>query len=41
MLAVVDEYRGKGIATKLVKMAIDAMIDKNADEVRFILGCET
>lgn len=33
MLAVREEYRGRGIATKLVRMAIDAMIERNADEV--------
>lgn len=33
MLAVVDEYRGRGIATRLVRMAVDAMIGKDADEV--------
>jgi N-alpha-acetyltransferase 30 len=33
MLAVREECRGRGIATKLVRMAIDAMIDRNADEV--------
>lgn len=33
MLAVKKEYRGKGIATKLVRMAIDIMIDRDADEV--------
>ncbi|GAD93277.1 N-alpha-acetyltransferase 30, NatC catalytic subunit [Paecilomyces variotii No. 5] len=33
MLAVKEEYRGKGIATKLVRMAIDAMIERNADEI--------
>ncbi|MCJ1415099.1 N-alpha-acetyltransferase mak3 [Xylographa parallela] len=33
MLAVKEEYRGKGIATKLVRMAIDAMIEKDADEI--------
>ena len=33
MLAVREEHRGKGIATKLVRMAIDAMIEKDADEV--------
>lgn len=38
MLAVREEYRGKGIATKLVRMAIDAMIERNADEVRFFLS---
>lgn len=37
MLAVQEEHRGKGIATKLVCMAIDAMKERNADEVR--LGC--
>jgi len=37
MLAVKEEYRGKGIATKLVRMAIDAMIARNADEVRFLV----
>lgn len=33
MLAVKEEYRGKGIASKLVRKAIDAMIDQDADEV--------
>lgn len=33
MLAVREEYRGQGIATKLVRMAIDAMIELDADEV--------
>ena len=33
MLAVKEEHRGKGIATKLVRMAIDVMIERNADEV--------
>ncbi|KAI9850624.1 MAG: N-alpha-acetyltransferase mak3 [Thelocarpon superellum] len=33
MLAVKEEYRGRGIATKLVRMAIDAMIKRDADEV--------
>lgn len=33
MLAVKEEYRGKGIATKLVRMAIDAMVEREADEV--------
>jgi len=33
MLVVKEEYRGRGLATKLVKMAIDAMIARNADEV--------
>ena len=35
MLAVKAEFRGKGIATKLVRMAIDAMIERDADEVWF------
>jgi len=35
MLAVKEEYRGKGVATKLVRMAIDAMIERDADEVCF------
>ncbi|KAI9929183.1 N-alpha-acetyltransferase 30 [Aspergillus wentii] len=34
MLAVSEEYRGRGIATRLVRMAIDAMIAGDADEVR-------
>lgn len=33
MLAVKEEHRGKGIATRLVRMAIDHMIERNADEV--------
>ncbi|KAJ5095551.1 Acetyltransferase GNAT family [Penicillium alfredii] len=33
MLAVREEYRGRGIATKLVRMAIDAMIERDADEI--------
>lgn len=33
MLAVREEFRGQGIATKLVRMAIDAMIARDADEV--------
>jgi N-alpha-acetyltransferase 30 len=33
MLAVQEAHRGKGIATKLVCMAIDAMAARNADEV--------
>ena len=35
MLAVPEVHRGRGIATKLVRMAIDAMIDKDADEVKW------
>ncbi|KAI5306177.1 N-alpha-acetyltransferase mak3 [Ascosphaera pollenicola] len=33
MLAVEEEYRGHGIATKLVCMAIDAMAERDADEI--------
>ena len=33
MLAVSAEYRGHGIATTLVKMAIDVMANRNADEI--------
>jgi peptide alpha-N-acetyltransferase len=33
MLAVQETHRGKGIATKLVCMAIDAMAALNADEI--------
>ncbi|CAF9917693.1 MAG: N-alpha-acetyltransferase mak3 [Heterodermia speciosa] len=33
MLAVREEYRGKGIATRLVRMAIDIMIERDADEI--------
>ncbi|KAL9013583.1 MAG: hypothetical protein Q9173_001725 [Seirophora scorigena] len=33
MLAVKKEHRGKGIATKLVRMAIDVMIERDADEI--------
>lgn len=33
MLAVREEFRGQGIATRLVRMAIDAMIERDADEV--------
>lgn len=33
MLATQEEYRGCGIATVLVKKAVDAMIAKDADEV--------
>lgn len=34
MLATRKEYRGQGIASKLVRLAIEQMIAKNADEVR-------
>ena len=37
MLAVREEYRGKGIATRLVRMAIDIMIERDADEVEDIV----
>ncbi|KAK4124182.1 acyl-CoA N-acyltransferase [Parathielavia appendiculata] len=33
MLAVSAAYRGQGVATALVKMAIDAMSERNADEI--------
>ncbi|KAL8951119.1 MAG: hypothetical protein Q9222_002891 [Ikaeria aurantiellina] len=33
MLAVKKEHRGKGIATNLVRMAIDIMIERDADEI--------
>ncbi|KAI9812797.1 MAG: N-alpha-acetyltransferase mak3 [Phylliscum demangeonii] len=33
MLAVKEDHRGGGVATKLVRMAIDAMIEGDADEV--------
>ena len=33
MLATKDCHRGKGIATTLVRMALDAMIARDADEV--------
>lgn len=33
MLAVKEDYRGKGIATRLARMTIDAMIEQDADEV--------
>ena len=34
MLATRTEYRGRGIATKLVRLAVDKMIEQDADEVR-------
>jgi peptide alpha-N-acetyltransferase len=40
MLAVREEYRGRGIATKLVRMAIDAMIERDADEVGLLVDRE-
>ena len=39
MLAVKEEHRGRGIATKLVRMALDAMIERDAEEVISILEC--
>ncbi|KAL8744010.1 MAG: hypothetical protein Q9190_003695 [Brigantiaea leucoxantha] len=33
MLAVKQEHRGRGIATKLVRLAIDIMIEREADEI--------
>lgn len=36
MLAVKKGHRGKGIATKLVCKAVDAMIVKDADEVNCV-----
>lgn len=33
MLAVQESHRGKGIATKLVEMAINAMAERDADEI--------
>ncbi|KAI4805057.1 acyl-CoA N-acyltransferase [Aureobasidium sp. EXF-8845] len=36
MLAVKKEHRGRGIASKLVRMAMDGMIAKDADEVGYL-----
>jgi peptide alpha-N-acetyltransferase len=33
MLAVSSQYRGHGVATALVKMSIDAMTQRHADEI--------
>ncbi|EUC49874.1 hypothetical protein COCMIDRAFT_32880 [Bipolaris oryzae ATCC 44560] len=33
MLATKEEYRGRGIATKLVRLAVDAMTARDADEI--------
>ncbi|KAL9005033.1 MAG: hypothetical protein Q9188_002182 [Gyalolechia gomerana] len=33
MLAVRKQHRGKGIATKLVRMALDIMIERDAEEI--------
>lgn len=35
MLAVKKEHRGKGIATRLVRMALDIMIERDAEEVSY------
>jgi N-alpha-acetyltransferase 30 len=37
MLAVREAYRGQGIATRLVRMAIDAMNEGEADEVSILV----
>jgi ribosomal protein S18 acetylase RimI-like enzyme len=36
MLAVKKEHRGRGIASKLVRMAMDGMIARDADEVGYL-----
>ncbi|KAH6606254.1 hypothetical protein Trco_005407 [Trichoderma cornu-damae] len=33
MLAVASPFRGRGVATALVKKAIEAMVERNADEI--------
>ncbi|KAK3710002.1 N-alpha-acetyltransferase 30 [Vermiconidia calcicola] len=33
MLATKEEYRGRGIASKLVRMAVEKMIENDADEI--------
>jgi peptide alpha-N-acetyltransferase len=33
MLAVASPFRGRGVATALVKKAIEAMVKRNADEI--------
>lgn len=38
MLATRQEYRGQGIASKLVRMAVEKMIAKDADEVHQLSG---
>ena len=35
MLATREEHRGRGIASRLVRMAVQMMIEKDADEVSF------
>ena len=37
MLAVREAYRGQRVATKLVRMAVDAMMDRDAEEVSYSL----
>ena len=37
MLAVKQEYRGRGIATNLVRMALDIMIEREAEEVSLLI----
>lgn len=39
MLATRAQYRGQGIASKLVRMAVQKMIEKDADEVVSPLSC--
>lgn len=41
MLAVSETHRKRGIATTLVRKAIDAMKEKDADEVSVYLSCVT
>jgi len=36
MLATRSEYRGRGTATKLVRLAVEKMIEKDADEVTLL-----
>ena len=38
MLATREEHRGKGIASRLVRMAVQKMIEKDADEVSLLLA---
>lgn len=41
MLAVKEQHRGKGLATKLVALSIDEMINRDADEVNPAALCST
>ena len=41
MLAVKEEHRGQGIATRLVRMALDIMIERDAEEVKLPLSKRT